>query len=98
MSVDLAAELAAPISLAAVVKGAREVLGALLGLGSEAPELEIIDGWQVANRLRVSSGRPMSAEECAGMLIGGRIPACEGESAGSLTFEVGLVGVRTAPT
>lgn len=57
VSVDLAAELPARVSLAAVLERARDVLRALLGLDSEPPELAVIDGWRVENHSRVSSGR-----------------------------------------
>ncbi|WP_327287379.1 hypothetical protein [Streptomyces sp. NBC_01198] len=94
MSVDVVAELPSPVSLATVLKGAGDVLRALLGPGAEPPELEIVDGWQVESHLRVASGRPLSAEDRAGTMIGGRIPPGEGEVAGSVTFEVGLLGGR----
>ena len=94
MSVDLAAELPARVSLAAVLERARDVLRALLGLGSEPPELAVIDGWRVENHSRVSSGRLLSPQDLASTMIGERIPPDDGKTAGSVTFEVDLVGGR----
>jgi hypothetical protein len=92
VSVDLAAELPARVSLAAVLERARDVLRALLGLHSEPPELAVIDGWRVENHSRVSSGRLLSPQELASTMIGERIPLVDGKTAGSVTFEVDLVG------
>lgn len=92
MSVDLAAELPARVSLAAVLERARDVLRALLSLDSDPPELAIIDGWRADNNPRVSAGRVLSAQDLASTMIGERIPSNDGEVAGSVTFEVGLVG------
>jgi hypothetical protein len=92
VSVDVAAELAAPVSLAAVLERARDALRALLGLDSEPPELAVIDGWRVESHLRVPSGRPLSARDLASTMIGERIPPENGQAAGSVTFQVDLVG------
>lgn len=92
MSVDVVAELPAPVSLAAVLERAGDALRALLGVDSELPELAVIDGWRVENHSRVSSGRLLSGEDLTSTMIGERILPDEGEIAGSVTFEVDLVG------
>ncbi|MFC1406981.1 MULTISPECIES: hypothetical protein [Streptacidiphilus] len=92
MSVDVSAELPAPISLSTVVQGTGEVLRALLDLAFEPPPLEVIEGWHVEDHLRVSSGRPMSAEELAASVMGGSSPARGDDGKGSLAFEVRPVG------
>jgi hypothetical protein len=91
LSVDVAAELPVPVSLAAVLEEAGNVLRALLGLDSEPPELAIVDGWCVEDHMRVSSGRPLSAEDLANTVIGGRIPLDDEGIGGSVAFEVDLV-------
>jgi hypothetical protein len=93
VSVDVVAELARPVSLASVLECAADALKALLGMDS-APGLEVIDGWRIEDHLRVSSGRPLSAEDLAATMIGYRIPPAESEIAGSLTFAVDLVGAK----
>ena len=80
MSVDVAAERA------------RDALRALLGLDSEPPELAVIDGWRVESHLRAPSGRLLSTRELAGTMIGEQIPPEDGKAAGSVTFEVDLMG------
>jgi hypothetical protein len=92
VSVDVAAELAVSVSLAAVLERARDALRALLGLDSEPPELAVIDGWRVESHLRAPSGRLLSTRELAGTMIGEQIPPEDGKAAGSVTFEVDLVG------
>ena len=92
MSVDVAAELPARVSLAAVLDRAGETLRALLGLDSGPPELAVIDGWRVEGHLRVPSGRLLSAEDLASTMIGEPIPPDDGTTTGSVVFEVDLVG------
>jgi hypothetical protein len=70
VSVDVAAELPARVSLAAVLDRAGETLRALLGLDSGPPELAVIDGWRVEDHLRVPSGPLLSAEDLASTMIG----------------------------
>lgn len=93
MSVDVVGVLAKPVSLASVLERTVEALKALLGL-DVVPELAVIDGWHVKEHLRVSSGQLLDAKSLEAMVIGDRIPAAAGEMAGSLTFEVDLVGVK----
>jgi hypothetical protein len=92
VSVDVAATLAAPVPLAAVLERAGDALRALLGPGSEPPDLAVIDGWHVEGHRRVSSGRLLSARDLARTMIGGPVPAEGGNAAGPVTFEVGLAG------
>jgi hypothetical protein len=93
VSVDVVAELARPIALASVLEHAAEALKALLGLES-VPELEVLDGRRADDRLRVPSGRRLSPERLATMVIGDRIPPPEGGGVGSLSFVVRIAGAE----
>jgi hypothetical protein len=93
VSVDVIAELARPVSLAAVLESAAGALRALLGMDS-APGMEVVDGWRTDDHLRASPGRPLSPKDPTTTMIGHRIPSAEGKIAGSLTFEVDLVGTK----
>jgi hypothetical protein len=94
VSVDLAAELPARVSLAAVLDRARDTLRALLGPGAEPPELAVIDGWRAKNHEKAPSGRLLSAADLANTVIGEPIPPDDGTTAGSVTFQVDLAGCQ----
>jgi hypothetical protein len=93
VSVDVVGVLTRPVSLASVLDCAGAAMRALLGLDA-APGLIVIGGCRGQEDPRMPSGREPSAEGLAGMMIGDRIPAGPNGLAGSLAFEVGLVGAN----
>jgi hypothetical protein len=92
VSVDVVGVLAKPVSLASVLECAGAAMKALLGLDA-TPSLIVIDDRRVQEHARVPRREP-GAEGLAGMMIGDRIPAGPNGRAGSLAFEVGLVGAN----
>jgi hypothetical protein len=98
VSVDLAAELPARGSLAAVPERAQDVLQALLDLHSEPPELAVIDGWRVENHSRVPPGRLLSPRELASTMIGERIRQMTGSLRDWSPSRSASREARTAPT
>jgi hypothetical protein len=92
VSVDVVAELPAPVSLAAALEKAGDALRALLGPRSEPPELAVLEGWRAENHSREPSRRLLSAGDLTRTMIGQRIPPDDEEIAGSVEFEVDLTG------
>jgi hypothetical protein len=78
VSVNVSAELIAPVSLAAVLAGAREALRALLGPGVEAPEFVVYDGWRDHRRPEVP-GR-LGFEDLASLLVHDQTESDDAES------------------
>ncbi|MFP3964298.1 hypothetical protein SMC26_18405 [Actinomadura fulvescens] len=91
MSVDVVAELPRPVSLASVMGCAAGALTELLGL-DRAPEMTVFEGWRTENDSKAPPRRSLTGEDLEATMIGVRIPPEEGQTAGSVEFEIGLAG------
>ncbi|GAB3980501.1 hypothetical protein V1634_15125 [Plantactinospora veratri] len=87
MSVDLAATLARPTTLAALLAGTRRTLTELLG-PVPAPELDLVADRRYVQGQRVDPGRRLDPAELAGTSIGDPIPAESATSPGTAHYEI----------